>query len=299
MNIKIPLQISLIISIPAIMLGQDFQSEFQKCCEVNDTTCQITTLTNWEKDNPNDPELFTSYFNYHFMKARQEVIVLTNEEPNGEGFELRDSTNQVAGFLGSQIYYNPTEVKKGIDRINLGIEKFPDRLDMRFGKIYVLGQIEDWEKFTNEIINTIKFSATNQNKWTWTNNQEQEGGKDFFLSSIQDYQVQLYNTGIDSLLLNMRKIATTILDYYPEHIESLSNLSITYLLLGEFDKGIEPLLKAEKINSEDYIVLSNIAHGYKLKGEKDKAIEYYEKTIKFGNEQAKEFAKQQIEELKK
>ena len=97
----------------------------------------------------------------------------------------------------------------------------------------------------------------------------------------------------------MRKIATTILDYYPEHIESLSNLSITYLLLGEFDKGIEPLLKAEKINPEDYIVLSNIAHGYKLKGEKDKAIEYYEKTIKFGNEQAKEFAKQQIEELKK
>ena len=296
---KIPLQISLIISIPAIMLGQDFQSEFQKCCEVNDTTCQITTLTNWEKDDPNDPELFTSYFNYHFMKARQEVIVLTSEEPNGEGFELRDSTNQVAGFLGSQIYYNPTEVKKGIDRINLGIEKFPDRLDMRFGKIYVLGQIEDWEKFTNEIINTIKFSATNQNKWTWTNNQEHEGGKDFFLSSIQDYQVQLYNTGNDSLLLNMRKIATTILDYYPEHIESLSNLSITYLLLGEFDKGIEPLLRAEKINPEDYIVLSNIAHGYKLKGDNDKAIEYYEKTTKFGNEQAKEFAKQQIKELEK
>lgn len=296
---KILLQISLLISIPTIMVGQDFQSEFQKCCEINDTTCQITTLTNWEKDNPNDPELFTSYFNYHFMKARQEVIALTNEESNGEGFELRDSTNQVAGFLGSQIYYNPIEVKKGIDRINLGIEKFPDRLDMRFGKIYVLGQLEDWDKFTSEIINTIKFSATNQNKWIWTNNQEQEGGKDFFLSSIQDYQVQLYNTGNDSLLLNMRKIATTILDNYPEHIESLSNLSITYLLLGEFDKGIEPLLKAEKINPEDYIVLSNIAHGYKLKGEKGKAIEYYEKTIKFGNEQAKEFAKQQIEELKK
>lgn len=296
---KILLQISLYISIPTILLGQDFQSEFQKCCEINDTTCQITTLTNWEKVNPNDPELFTSYFNYHFMKARQEVIALSDNEPNGERFEVRDSTNQVVGFLGSQIYYDSIEVKKGINRINSGIEKFPDRLDMRFGKIYVLGQIKDWEEFTNEIINTVKYSEINQNKWTWTNNQEPEDGKDFFLSSIQDYQLQLYNTGNDSLLLNMRKIAKTILDYYPNHIESLSNLSVTYLLLGEFDKGIEPLLKAEKINPEDYIVLSNIAHGYKLKGEKDKAIEYYEKTIEFGNEQAIEFAKQQIEELKK
>lgn len=290
---------SLLFILPFLLIAQDFQSEFQTCLAGQDTTCQITILKKWEKKNPNDPELFTSYFNYHFMKARQEVIALSTEEPNGEGFVLRDSANQVAGFLGSQIYFNPIELKKGFDRIDKGIEKFPDRLDMRFGKVYVLGQVEDWEKFTREILTAVKHSVSNDNKWTWTNNQVQEGGEDFFLSSVQDYQVQLYRTGNDSLLLNMREIANTILDYYPEHVESLSNLSITHLLLGEFDEGIEPLLKAEKINPEDYIVLSNIANGYKLKGDKDKAIEYYEKTIQFGDEQAREFAKQQIELLKK
>jgi tetratricopeptide (TPR) repeat protein len=289
----------LLILIPIISFGQDFQIEFQKYCETNDTISQKETLKKWEEVKPNDPELFTSYFNYHFMRARQEVIALTNEEPNGEGFELRDSSNQVAGFLGSQIYFDPIEIQKGIDKIDEGIKNFPNRLDMRFGKIYVLGQIEDWERFAKEIISTVDYSATNQNKWTWTNNEKQEGGIDFFLSSIQDYQVQLYNTGNDSLLLNMRQIANAILTHYPEHIESLSNLSITYLLLGEYDKGIEPLLKAEKINSEDYIVLSNIAQGYKLKGDKNKAIEYYKKTIKFGDEQAIKYAKQQIEELEK
>ena len=170
---------------------------------------------------------------------------------------------------------------------------------MRFGKIYVLGQIKDWHSFTKEIIKTVDYSAVNDNQWTWTNNEKQKDSKDFFLSSLQDYQVQLYNTGDDDLFENMREIANSILKYYPNHIESLSNLSVTYLLSGEYDKGLEPLLKAERINPEDYIVLSNIAQGYKLKGDKNKAIEYYKKTIEYGDEQAKAFARQQIEELKK
>lgn len=292
------LKISLLILIPTMMSGQDFQKKFQKCWETNDTICQITTLINWEKDSPDDPELLVNYFNYHFMKARKEIITFTNDQPNKDGLELRDSANQVAGFLVGELYYDSIEIKKGIDKINKGIEKFPNRLDMRFGKIYVLGELEEWEKFTLEIIKTVNYSSINQNKWTWSNNQEKEDGKDFFLSSIQDYQVQLFFTENDDLLLNMRKIATAILNYYPNHIESLSNLSISYILLGEYDKGIEPLLKAEKINPKDYIVLSNIAHGYKMKGEKIKAIEYYEKVIKFGNEKNKEFAKRQIDQLK-
>ena len=126
-----------------------------------------------------------------------------------------------------------------------------------------------------------------------------DGGEKEFLLDIQTYQLQLYNTENDNLLKNMREIANTVLKFYPNHIESLSNLSITYLLTGEYDKGIEPLLRAEKINPKDYIVLSNIAQGYKLKGDKKKAIEYYEKTVEFGDDRAKEYAKQQIIELKK
>jgi len=82
---------------------------------------------------------------------------------------------------------------------------------------------------------TIDYSVINDNQWTWANNENQENGKDFFLSSLQDYQVQLYNTGNDDLLLNMREIANEVLKFYPNHIESLSNLSITYLLTGEYD----------------------------------------------------------------
>ena len=280
--------------------GQNYQVDFQKHCQANDTTKQWEILKKWEKSNPDDPELFTSYFNYYVLKSRIEVLSLTVEEPDGESLILKDSLDNTAGFLGSQVYYDQAYLQKGMDKINKGIELYPNRLDMRFGKIYILGQIEDWENFTDEIVQTIQYSSVNKNAWTWTNNNDkQEGGKDFFLSALQDYQLQLYNTGSDDLLPNMRRIASEVLKYYPHHLESLSNLSITYLLTGDYDKAIISLQKAEKVNPKDYVILSNIAHAYKLKGEKKKAIEYYQKTSKYGDGQAKAFAQQQIQELEK
>ncbi|UOB18931.1 tetratricopeptide repeat protein [Abyssalbus ytuae] len=286
------------ILISQVGFSQDYQSEFLKYCQTNDTINQLKILTEWKKANPKDAELYTSFFNYYFAKSRREIVQLTSTPPNGEGLELKDSLNQTAGYIGSQIHFDQNEVNKGLEKINQGIELYPNRLDMRFGKIYVLGQLEDWNSFTSEIIRSIQYSSKNNNNWTWINNEKQENGKEFFLSSLQDYQLQLYNTGNDDLLVNMRNIANEILKYYPNHIESLSNLSITYLLTGEYDKGLEPLLKAEKLNPRDYIILSNIAQAYKLKGDTKKAIEYYKKTIEFGDDQAKEYAKQQITELK-
>nr|WP_237691535.1 tetratricopeptide repeat protein [Mangrovimonas futianensis] len=288
----------IVILISKIGLSQDYQSEFQKYCEKSDSLNQLITLKKWESENPNDPELFTSYFNYHFMKSRQEVLSLTTDQPSGESLVLKDSLNKNAGFLGSQIHYSEVELKKGFAKIDEGINLYPNRLDMRFGKIYVLGQIRDWANFTTEIIKTIEYSAKINNKWTWTNDEKFNGGEKEFLLNIQTYQLQLYNTGNDDLLRNMREIANKVLEFYPNHVESLSNLSITYLLVGEYDKGIEALLRAEKINPKDYIVLGNIAQGYKLKGDKSKAIEYYQKTAEFGDERAKEYAEQQIFELK-
>lgn len=282
-----------------IGFSQNYQSEFQKYCQTNDTINQLKILTEWENSNPKDPELFTSYFNYYFLKSKQEVIALTTEKPSGEGLVLKDSLNQTAGYLESQIAYDKTELKKGLNKIDEGIKLYPNRLDMRFGQIYALGQIKDWDKFTSEIIKTVQYSSTNDNNWTWTNNEKRGNGKDFFLSSLQDCQLQLYNTGNDDLLVNMRKIANEILKYYPNHIESLSNLAITYLLTQQYDNAIKPLLKAEKINPKDYIVLSNLAHAYKLKSDKKKSIEYYKKTIEYGDEQAKQYAEQQLKELKK
>ncbi len=290
---------SLFLLLPLITKGQDYQSEFQSHYQTQDTVKQLEVLQKWEKDSPNDPELFTSYFNYYFSQSIKEVVTLSTEEPSGPGLTLTDSTGETAGFMASQIYYDDSNFNKAISIINEGIKKYPNRLDMRFGKIHSYGQKEDWDTFTSSIIATVKYSKKNNNQWTWTNNSIYEGGKEGFLNSLQEYQFQLYDTGDDDLLLNMRKIANEILDIYPNHVASLSNLSITYLLSEQYDKAINELKKAEKIDPEDYIVLSNIARGYQLKGDTEMAIKYYAKTAKYGDPRTKSFAEEQIDILKK
>ena len=282
--------------------GQTFKQHFNDLVSKKDSVGQQQLLEKWEKSDSNDPELFVAYFNYYVIKSKKEVVTLGQNPKVKEGFKIMDqdtTKKEPVAFMYGDTYYEPTLLSKGFDWISKGIKKHPNRLDMRFGKIYMFGQLEDYEKFTTEIITTIAYSNENKNKWTWADSKPLDDPKEFMLSSIQNYQLQLYNTENDNLLDNMKRIAETVLKYYPDHVESLSNISIVFMLQKQYDKALEPLLKAEKRNPKDYIVLSNIAQAYKLKGDNKNAIKYYELTIKFGDEQAKKYAQGQIDELKK
>ena len=282
--------------------GQTFKQQFNDLVSKKDTVGQQQLLEKWEKTDSNDPELFVAYFNYYVIKSKKEIVSLGQNPKGKEGFKIMDqdtTKKEPVAFMYGDTYYEPTLLSKGFDWITKGIKKNPNRLDMRFGKIYMFGQLEDYEKFTTEIIKTIDFSNENKNKWTWADSKPLDDPKEFMLSSIQNYQNQLYNTENDNLLDNMKRIAETVLKYYPDHVESLSNISIVFMLQKQYDKALEPLLKAEKINPKDYIVLSNIAQAYKLKGDNKNAIKYYELTIKHGDEHSKKYAQGQIDELKK
>ena len=281
-------------------LAQDNHSLFREYLNEGDTLKQLELLNKWQEESPNDAELYTSWFNYYFVKSRNEIIVMNSGTPtdDGESFILRDSTDQIAGFISSRIDYDQSNLKRAFESIEKGIESYPNRLDMRFGKIYALGTIKNWESFTNEIIKTIDYSVTNNNEWTWTKNVKYEGGKEGFLSSLQNYQSQLYETMDDALLINIQDISRAILKYYPDHVESLSNLSIAYLVERNFEKALEPLLEAEKISPKDFIILNNIAYAYKELGDKENAIVYYEKVLEFGDQQAKLQAEKELSKLR-
>lgn len=287
-----------LIFVVNLTFGQNYHEKFKKVSEEKDTIQQLKILKEWESKNANDPELYTSYFNYFFSKSKTEIISISKNSNGKDGYELKDSIGNVAGYMQPDNSYNEKYAKKGIEYIEKGILKFPKRLDMRFGKTYVLGENANYTEFTNEIIKTIEYSNVIKNDWTWTKDKKLEDAENFMLGSIQNYVTQLYNTGNDDLLENMKNIAETILKYYPNHIESLSNVSIVHLIRKEFDKGLEYLQKAEKINPTDFIVLGNIAQAYKMKDDKVNAIKYYELVKKYGNEDAKSSSDENIKNLK-
>ena len=292
----------LLTGIFSIAIGQNFKQQFSELVSKKDTIGQLELLKKWEAKDSNDPEMYVAYFNFYVNKSKKDIIELGNNPKGKDVLQIMDtdtSKKEPVSYMYGNTSYDHGLLKKGFDYADKGITKKPTRLDIRFGKAYMFGELEDWKDFTIEIIKTIDYSATIKNKWTWTDNKPVDDPKAFMLSSIQNYQLQLYNTNKDDLLDNMKQIAEAVLKYYPDHVESLSNLSIVYMIKKDYDKALEPLLKAEKLAPTDYIVLSNIAQAYKLKGDNKNAIKYYELTVKHGDEQAKEYAKNQIEELKK
>lgn len=283
--------------------AQNFKADFNRLISKKDTAAAAKVLADWKAAKPDDAELYVGYFNYYVQKSKTEVIQL-GDKPKGED-ALRimdpDSTNRApVGYMYGGVFYDPVVLDSGFAYVDAGIAKFPTRLDMRFGKIYMLGETQNYESFTREIIKTIDFSATIENKWTWTNNEPLgNDAEKTMLTSIHDYVVQLYNTEDDSLLDNMRRISEAVLKYYPKHVESLSNISITYMVSADFDKALTYLLRAEKAAPKDYIVLANIAHCYLEKGDTKKAIKYYELTAKYGDEPRKAYANEKLQELRK
>ena len=187
-------------------------------------------------------------------------------------------------------------MSQALKYINTAIEKFPNRLDIRFGKCYVLGELEEYEQFTKEIVKVVEYSNKIDNKLLWTENKPEN--KEMMIGSIFSYMKQFYNTGNDSLLRNIILIGKTTLKYYPKEIEILSTTAVSLLLLKQYDEAISYLEIAEKENPKDIVILNNIAHGYKLKGDKVNSAKYYELIIKYGDSEEQARAKNELEKLK-
>jgi tetratricopeptide (TPR) repeat protein len=250
--------------------GQNFEQQFIQLYNQQDTLGEAKTLTQWKSTKPNDPELYVAYFNYYVQKSMQKAIEVEKEY-----------------------------LKKAYEYIDKGIAMFPNRLDMRFGKIYMLGQKENYSAFATEIIMTIDYSGINKNAWLWTDNKVLKEPKQFMLKSVQDYILQLYNTGDAKLLDDIKRISEAVLKYYPNNVESLLDLSIFYTMNKNYDKAIEQLLKAEKLAPTNYVVMNNIAEAYLKKGDKANAMNYYQKVMQYGDASVKADAQKKIDELKK
>jgi len=291
-------RLCLLLTLLPLLASAQTLDEFNALAKKKDTLAQQALLAKWEKKGANDPDYYIAAFNYHISHGRKEIIAMKAGTPEGDALVLKDSLGNIAGYMDSSIGYDQRDVEKAVAYIDKGIAKFPDRLDLRFGKTHLLGEYKDWDGFTNTILATIDRSDKNKNKWLWAGGKPLDDPKEYMLGAMQSYVLQLYNTNDYSLLPNMAQIAARILTYYPDHIESLSNLSIVYMLQNQPDKALVPLLKAEKIDPSDMIVQGNIAHCYKMKGDTANALKYYENIVKNGDSDSKAFAAEQISKLK-
>lgn len=281
-----------------LAFSQDFRKQFRDFSAKDDTSGQAKVLAAWEKATPKDPELFIAYFNFYVKKSSAEIVSLDQTKNTQNSFVITDTTSgKPVAFLNSSLNYKSDILQKGFEYMDHGIELYPSRLDMRFGKIYMLGEAENYPEFVKEIVLTIDYSTKINNNWLWKEGKPLENPKKFFLGTPQVYVKTIYNTEDDKLLPLIRQISEAVIKYYPDHVESLANIALTYLLTEEYDKALPFLLKAEKIAPKDIVVLNNIAETYKQKGDKANARIYYEKIIQNGSKEESQRAKAQLQTL--
>lgn len=288
----------LLLLSPVLVSGQSYGERFSELFEKKDTAGQRQLLEEWQSKDSNDAELYIGWFNYYINLSKTGGLRLDTRAKEGEeALMVTDSNSDTVAFILEETFYQQQLLEAGFRSIKKGISKHPRRLDMRFGHIYMLGENEQYDRFTEEIIKTIDYSEQIKNDWLWSEGKALENPENFFLSALQDYVMTLYNTMDDSLMKHIDRIATTVLKYHPEHVESLSNLALVHLVAGEYKKALEPLLRAEKLSPEDWIVLNNIAYAYKNLGERKKAMSYYEKVRQYGDEDARKRAEEELKEL--
>lgn len=280
-------------------IAQNLRDHFNETMANNDTVARLKILDEWSKTGKDDPELRIAWFNHHFASARVQTLHLGENPQGDDALTVRDSTGSSVSFLSQgQVAYDVKKAELAIGTIDEAISRFPKRLDMRFGKIYALGEMHDWKRFTDEIVRTIAYSDKIRNDWQWTLGKPADDAKNFMLGSIQGYFNQLYETGDDSLMQDMERISETVLKYYPEDVMNLTNLAILKVIGKKYDDALVLLLRAEKLAPADTVVLGNLALVFSEKGEKGKAISYYSKMDEAGNEETKAYAKNRIEKLK-
>lgn len=272
-------------------LAQDFETRFEKYFDEENVLKLSEVLTKWESEDPEDPQFYICYFQYSLFKAKQETHAFFD-------FIGKSPTD----FGVYTIPPNPTTLKKGVDKLSAGLKLYPSRIDYRVGIIHGLAELGNWEGMTDELLKLLHYSVEIDYNWTSVHKIAEDERKEVLLDEIVlEYQSILFDSNDDDWPMHVRRISEEVLNYYPNHIQSFISLSMSYLPTKRYDKALEILFQAKKIDPNHPMVLLNIGDAYGLKGDQKTGIVYYHEVINYASKDnvALEIAKDRLRELNK
>jgi len=259
----------------------------------------LTHLTAWEREEPENPEMFIGWFNYHIAKGRESGISIDRKR-RGTGPAMtitNPETGEVVGYMNDSVQYDPDEIGKAFGYIDRGLGYCPNRLDMHFGKIHLLTQIEDYNAAGKALKTVFDLASKNESHWLWSDNEKVEDGQEFLLNNVQDYYQAWMNAeteeSLDAFLAcNMKQIQV-----FPKSVYAYNNVAVFYSVRKDFDNALGYFLKAEGLDPNDCVVIINIGLVYLKLGDKDKARAQFEKAVLLGGKEEREYAQKMLGSL--
>ena len=265
----------------SVTRAQSYNDAFFEAFNSNDLETQRRVLAEWKEATPNDVDLYIARYNFYAKQTFGTIGYV--EGANDETDVIVSFDNYVPAIR----FHSEAYADSALNVISEAISKFPNRLDLRFGKIYFLGQLANWDAFVDEIISTLNHSEQIDHLWTYPN---MDGGMVEFISEgVLDYQNDMLGAVTDfdkptpedtAMFLRMRRVAKRMVQLFPSDLYSVNILATTYTIFQEYDTAMKYLLRAEKIDPKDPIVLKNIVDVYTLMGKKNLAKPYQDRLDK-------------------
>ena len=276
--------IFFLILLVSFRIFADYKSEYDNLLSARNIKGIAALLPKWEKAEPKNPELYIAYFNYYLLKGQRST-----------------QSNKIAGYLNNNIWYEKEDVDKALSYLEKGLKFGKNRLDMYFGRIHILGEIGEYEKQSQKIIEVLKLGKEINHKWLWSMNEviPSSESEHFFLISINEYYKNWLQKSSPQTLNAAEKTGEAQLKLYPKNIEVHNYLSLAYIGQGKFKEALNVLLKADKLANEDYVIIFNMGRCYEALKQYDKAKECYLRMKKNPNKQVQDMADQKLSELKK
>ena len=271
--------------------------KYLSCVNDSDVHAWKTVIEQWEQAEPESPDVYAAWYNYYIKLAMTDVVALTTTAPedNQEALQLMDSTGVVAGYMYGIESYNDSILQIGYQKLDTAIRRFPDRLDLPFGKVAMLFRQQLYAEVMQELRHVLDRSEKNGNRWLWTLNQPVDDGEYILKESMQDYFAQLFDAGQSDYASQLDE---WMLQLYPTDIIFRSNKASLLAIDKRYSEALPIYLSIYEDNPDDIIVASNIAHIYYALGDKEATLKYYSKLVQCGDNNIERIAKQRIKEIK-
>lgn len=272
---------------------QELYDRFTSAMQEKDSASVKNIIGEWEKLYPQDAQICALYSNLYTLRAEKEVVIISAEKPEDEEvFVTVDSTGKEY-YMYSKLDVDMEWIDKSIDVLGKGVEKHPDRLDLWFGKAYMVMSFYEDDDFIAVLSDILKRSVANKNNWLWTFDEKVGDGQAELFSTFQGYFSEVFEQN-----LNLAdRIADLVLEFYPNNVIFLNDKAVIAYTAGDIDGALANFLKVHKIDPEDPVVINNIAYTYELKKDKAKALEYYKLLSKTTDPQYKKIAEKALKEL--
>ena len=237
-------------------------------------------LAEWDLKGPKDGDYYAAHFNIHNNQALKFIVAIDKYVPLyaniDELMPMRDSLGNEVGYIRQNIdLENPEELDSAITWIKKGIEKCPQRLDLRIGYSTLYRMLDDAEKMYSIMEQTVNWVLANPNtQLTWTSDQAID--KESVISdSMQDYFSNCYYSTAHKD--HAEKFADLGLRFSPNSAVFWNDKAVLKLDKDDLQGALELMEKALTFNPDDDLIKENIKHIKNMIKEKEEEEKKKEK----------------------